>query len=492
MKLNKLFILCLGALIISNTYAATNDAESAKKRLLEPAKQKIHKAQIDLNALLKNDSNDLIIEYNVGSTVSTASGVQKRNFIASNKQAIRSAYSGAKGLTILRDYNALPLTAYRINNRDTLVQLLNDPNIKAVYPNRINTTNTRESLPLIHQPQTVQNGFTGAGTSVVVVDTGVNYRHADFGNCTGTNTPLGATVREGDRLPDDTCRVSRAFDLAPDDGALDDDGHGTNVAAIVAQVAPQTKIIGIDVFRTVTSWTGEIQRGAADTDSIAAINWAVNNAQTHNIKAINLSLGTPGRSYNSICENSYTTPFANARAAGIVPVVASGNDNFSNGISSPACTAGAVSVGAVYDVDRENGLTWGPVGNQCTDRIIRADQISCFSNSGRLLTLLAPGALITAGGHTLGGTSQAAPHVAGAIALLRANDVRPLDANGHIANDAETIDQTIARLQDNGVEITDTRNGLNFRRIDLQAATRTLGFLPPPQQAPVVVPRRIS
>nr|WP_174506147.1 S8 family serine peptidase [Acinetobacter sp. Marseille-Q1620] len=489
MKLNKLFILCLGALIVSNTYAATNDAESAKKRLLEPAKQKIHKAQIDLNALLKNDSNDLIIEYNVGSTASTASGVQKRSFIASNKQAIRSAYSGARGLTILRDYNGLPLTAYRINNRDTLVQLLNDPNIKAVYPNRINTTNTRESLPLINQPQAVQNGFTGAATSVVVVDTGVNYRHADFGNCTGTNIPLGATVREGDRLPDDTCRVIRAFDIAPDDGSLDDEGHGSNVSSIVSQVASETKIIGLDVFR-YNAFTRK--NGAADVDIIAAVNWAINNAQTYNIKAINLSLGTPGESHNSICENSYTTPFANARAAGIVPVVASGNDNFSNGISSPACTAGAVSVGAVYDADLAHGLTWGPVGNQCTDRTIRAGQIGCFSNSGRLLTLLAPGALITAGGYTQGGTSQAAPHVAGAIALLRANNVRPLDANGRIANNAETIDQTIARLQDTGVEITDTRNNRNFRRIDLQAATRTLGFLPPPQQAPVVVPRRIS
>lgn len=45
--------------------------------------------------------------------------------------------------------------------------------------------------------------------------------------------------------------------------------------------------------------------------------------------------------------------------------------------------------------------------------------------------------MITAGGYTMGGTSQATPHVAGAIALLRANSVSP----------TESIDQTISRLK---------------------------------------------
>ena len=53
--------------------------------------------------------------------------------------------------------------------------------------------------------------------------------------------------------PSSTCRVVYSFDSAPDDGTLDDDGHGSNVSAIVSKVATKTKIIGIDVFRKVRS-----------------------------------------------------------------------------------------------------------------------------------------------------------------------------------------------------------------------------------------------
>ncbi|SSU64788.1 alkaline protease [Acinetobacter baumannii] len=124
--------------------------------------------------------------------------------------------------------------------------------------------------------------------------------------------------------------------------------------------------------------------------------------------------------------------------------------------------AGAVRVGAVYD-SNIGGVSWGnPV--KCSDPTTAADKVACFSNGGSLVTLLAPGAMITAGGYTMGGTSQATPHVAGAIALLRANSVSP----------TESIDQTISRLKATGKPITDSRTGLVFPRIDLLAATNGL------------------
>ncbi|ARD27645.1 peptidase S8 [Acinetobacter lactucae] len=445
MQSKTLLLLGLSTILSTTAFALPLDSKGAKQQLNQAAKQKVLQGKIDLDALVTNESNDLIVEYNIPS-VSVPSGLERRSYIATNKKNIQARFNRAGGIQVLRDYNNLPLAFYRISNREALVSLLNDPNVKAVYPNRINRTTTNESLPLINQPQANTNGFTGEGSSVAVIDTGVNYLHSDFG-CTAVNTPSN------------TCRVAYSFDSAPDDSTLDDDGHGSNVSGIVSKVASKTKIIGIDVFRKVRS-QGKWVSTAYDSDILAGINWAVNNAQTYNIKAVNLSLGVPGVKYTSECSNSsYATAFANARAAGVVPVVASGNDAFSDGISSPACVAGAVRVGAVYDSNL-GGLSW----SNCTDTTTAADKVTCFSNGGKLVTLLAPGALITAGGYTMGGTSQAAPHVAGTFALLRANSVSP----------AETIDQTISRLKTTGKPVTDSRTGLVFPRIDLLAATNGL------------------
>ncbi|OIG53402.1 S8 family peptidase [Acinetobacter nosocomialis] len=440
MQSKTLFLLGLCTILSTTASAVPLDAKGAKQQLNQAAKQKVFQGKINLDALVTNESNDLIVEYNIPSE-SVATGLDRRNYIAANKKNIQSRFNRGVGVQVLRDYNNLPIAFYRISNKEALVDLLNDPNVKAVYPNRINQATTMESLPLINQPQANTKGFNGTGSSVAVLDTGVNYLHSDFG-CTAVNSPSS------------TCRVVYAFDSAPDDGSLDDNGHGSNVSAIVSKVATKTKIIGIDVFRSGSAY---------DSDILAGINWAVNNAKTYNIKAINLSLGIPGVKYKSECSNSsYATAFANARAAGVVPVVASGNDAFPDGISSPACVAGAVRVGAVYD-SNIGGVSWGnPV--KCSDPTTAADKVACFSNGGSLVTLLAPGAMITAGGYTMGGTSQATPHVAGAIALLRANSVTP----------TETIDQTINRLKTTGKPITDSRTGLVFPRIDLLAATNGL------------------
>ncbi|MGK8802983.1 S8 family peptidase [Acinetobacter seifertii] len=440
MQSKTLLLLGISTILSTTAFALPLDSKGAKQQLNQAAKQKVSQGKIDLDALVTNESNDLIVEYNIP-TESVASGLERRSYIASNKKNLQSRFNRGVGVQVLRDYNNLPLAFYRVSNREALVDLLNDPNVKAVYPNRINQPTTMESLPLINQPQANTKGFNGTGSSVAVLDTGVNYLHSDFG-CTAVNSPSS------------TCRVVYSFDSAPDDGALDDNGHGSNVSAIVSKVASKTKIIGIDVFRSDSAY---------DSDILAGINWAVNNAKTYNIKAINLSLGVPGVKFTSECSNSsYATAFANARAAGVVPVVASGNDAFPDGISSPACVAGAVRVGAVYD-SNIGRASWGnPL--KCTDSTTAADKVACFSNGGSLVTLLAPGAMITAGGYTMGGTSQATPHVAGAIALLRANSVTP----------TETIDQTINRLKTTGKPITDPRTRLVFPRIDLLAATNGL------------------
>jgi subtilisin family serine protease len=264
--------------------------------------------------------------------------------------------------------------------------------------------------------------------------------------------------------------VVEVRDFAKDDGALDDNGHGTNVAGIVRAVAPDTRILAFDVFDG-DQWT----EPAID----AAIDEVMHRkAEGLNVVAMNLSLGVLLSASRTACTdglgggpNAFAALFAQARAAGIIPVVAAGNDApLAEGIGFPACTQGAISVGAVYDAD--SGLQ---PGNWCLDPTTRADAITCFSQRGPNLTLFAPGAVIDAAGVEESGTSQASPHVAGAVAVLAA--ARP----GVSAAEIE------AALASTGPLVP---GGGGKHRLDVEAAVarvRALEAVPPVATVPEVV-----
>ena len=363
-------------------------------------------------------------------------------------------FARASGVTILQDYSVLPMSLVRFRSERALLRALNDAEVAGIGANEREQPTLAQSLPLIRQPQAAAAGFTGASTAVAVLDTGVDYTRSAFGSCTAPNTPVG------------TCKVVVAQDFAPDDGSLDDNGHGTNVAGIVVGVAPSTKILALDVFGPGGS--------GSDSNIVAAINFTIANQPTFNIRAMNLSLGQHQNYNTTSCSagsNPYVTAFANARAVMIMPVVAAGNDAFTagnvfhNGISNPGCTPGAMSVGAVYD-GNNGGLIWGTAPDTCTDATSAADQITCFSQSADFLTVLAPGAMITAAGITEGGTSQATPHVAGAVAVLAA------------ANPTATLDTITSAIANSGPAILDARNGVTKHRFDLPDAITAVGAAP--------------
>ena len=334
---------------------------------------------------------------------------------------------------VLKDYRHLPVNFVRIRSRKALDRLLAQPGVVGVFENRVEQKMLAQSLPLIGQPQVAAQGNLGAGTAVAVLDTGVDYTQAAFGACTSPGVPS-------------SCKVVYAQDFAPDDGKLDADGHGTNVAAIVAGVAPGTKIIALDVFGA----TGT----ASASDILSAYSWVIANKAAYNIVAMNLSLGG-GRNTAAVTSGAYNAAVAQARAAGILTVAAAGNDGYADSLSQPAAVAGVLSVGAVYDSSMGT-KNWGGDA-RCSDAASAADRVTCFSNSASFLTLLAPGSQILAAGITQGGTSQAAPHVAGAVAVLRA------------AFPNESLDQTVARLT-NGVTVTDSRNDIAKPRLNLPMA----------------------
>jgi subtilisin family serine protease len=232
-------------------------------------------------------------------------------------------------------------------------------------------------------------------------------------------------------------------------------------------MAPGANLAAVKVFDS----TGSGTFGAV----AAGIDWCRTNAATFGISVINMSLGDSGSYTSTTCPviGTVNTAILNAYNANITPVASSGNDGYTNGISFPACMAQVVSVGATYD-DNVGSQTWCTqvINNvctaTCTDSTTQADKVVCLTNRSADLDLLAPGAVITSSASTQGtscgapsgglddcsGTSMAAPHVAGAAALIKHR------------NPLLTPAQVKAILKNSGELIADSSTGLTFPRLD--------------------------
>lgn len=288
--------------------------------------------------------------------------------------------------------------------QEGLEKLMKDPRINYVYFNRLADIQLQQSLPLINAT-TVWNSlnYTGRGQTVCVIDTGINWSHPDLGGCKGSG-----------------CKVLDGYDYYNNDtNPMDDHGHGTYIAGIVAAkggingTAPDAKLIAMKVC-------GPSGMGCP-TDAISnAITWCINNRTIYNISVISISLGN-NQSYENTtdCPVELINDINNAYLSNISVVIASGNYGFTNGTAWPSCRGNTTSVGNVYDTNI--GPYHSYVAN-CTDTTTQTDKIVCSSNRGKNLDLFAPGCYITStdlSGYGIGcGTSSAAPHVSGTIALM--------------------------------------------------------------------------
>lgn len=394
-----------------------NDYSGPRSMIVELDASKIHKRSDKMRARRKVPQDDKAIRR-----------YKSREFA---KLAFSFADQAKRvGVKVERGFKNLPIVAVHIENEKQINRLERLDGVVSVHENLEFVPMLAESLPQIGQPPAVAAGATGRGTSVAVLDTGVDYTDPAFGACTAPGQPAG-------------CRVGFATEFAIPDGALDDDGHGTNVAGIVLGTAPETNILALDVFEASPDGPVTNVIGIA-----AAIDFLIDTKFLFNTVAMNLSLGTDDMGARGRCLSPVDAVFAEAQAVGIMPIVASGNDAQANLISVPACSPFAVSVGAVDE----------------------ADAVADFSNSGTSLDLLAPGTDITAAGLTLSGTSMATPHVAGAFAAV--TGFRS-DLNQY---------QVLQALKDTGVPITDPRQGRTTPRIQLDAAINWSPFfvLPAP------------
>jgi len=261
---------------------------------------------------------------------------------------------------------------------------------------------------------------------VAVIDTGVNLTHQDLqGNLWRNPNPTfgdigGASFVGGGQSGNPT----------------DDNGHGTHVAGIIGAVGNN----GLNI--TGVAWRVQIMAvkvfPATGSGSVSDIARGVNYAIQNGAHIINASYGALGNSGFSQTELEAITA---ARNAGILFVAAAGNSSANMDISRffPANHA------------LDNIVTVGNSG--------RRDELAQSSNFGSAVDIFAPGTEIVSLSHandtgrrTLSGTSMAAPHVSGALALLKAQ--YPGDTYRQLINrllqGADRIDGLAGRAQTGG------------------------------------------
>ncbi|MEL6929271.1 MAG: S8 family serine peptidase, partial [Cyanobacteria bacterium J06600_6] len=282
-------------------------------------------------------------------------------------------------------------------------------------------------------------GIDGSGFSIAVIDTGLDTDH---------------------RLIADNYVAGYDF-IDGDDDPTNQERHGTHVTGILGStdetigVAPDVGLISLRALN---------REGEGSLDKIAdALEWVLDNRTEYNITAVNLSLG--GGFFDSESEldqsslaaesNRLRRNIQNLETAGVTVVAAAGNNYFRNesqnsrqNLAFPAI-ASTIAVGAVWRDGLESTTYWQ---DGSIDYSTGADRITGFSQ--RLdaeNVIFAPGAIITSTipGGGIGesaGTSEATPHVAGAVALMQEAALEfgdrlltPTEVNDILRTTADTI-----------------------------------------------------
>jgi len=303
-----------------------------------------------------------------------------------------------------------------------LEALRNDPNVLYVEPDKI-VKAYAQTLPTginrveadINSTASIDNINNPLDVDIAIIDSGIDLDHPDlnifkFINCPAKVTGIKVTAKctEGDI------------------GAEDSNGHGTHVAGTAAAIDNNSGVVGVAPGARL--WAFKVLNDAGEghtSQVIASIDFITSNASQ--IEVVNMSLGGSGTNF------SLDSAISNSVAAGIVYVVAAGNEQVDVSTVSPAGNPDVITVSALSDWDGQpGGLGSGSVTfnnpdgtHLCTENV--DDSFACFSNYGTGVDIMAPGIAIRStciGGGTclMYGTSMSSPHVAGAAAIYKLNN----------------------------------------------------------------------
>lgn len=318
-----------------------------------------------------------------GTSLSTAQRTSVRRALTAIQNGLRRSIAALGGRILGQYQDAYNGIKVRVNLRQ-VSRLAALPGVKAVHALQIFTMDNTNSVPYIGAPLVWQDyGYTGLGVKIAVIDSGIDYYHADFG---GSGKASDYAAADPTTLADGgfpTAKVAGGFDFAgdgydatgdngspipaPDPDPLDCGpakggiGHGTHVSATAAGegvLADGSTFTGPYNASTISSHSWKVGPGVAPQATLYAYKVfgcqgstdltvdAINAAVAAGVDVINMSLGSP------LGEPSPDDPSSvasdNAVKAGVVVVASAGNSGHNAYVhGSPAAATGVISAAAL-------------------------------------------------------------------------------------------------------------------------------------------------
>ena len=405
------FLILLLTFSLLGAYRSAHAGEAVWQELAPKANKVDGSLQVILDNSAPGDMLTVIVTLNAQADLSRISGANRAARLRDVIQALQATANGTQGrLTgLLNTYRSqglvdsfTPLWVFNGFSVTATVEVINslaqDPDVYSITPDNIQIVPTygtpEANISLVNAPALWNQGYTGQGVVVASMDSGVDVSHPD----------LSSRWRGGSNSwYDPYGQHSTPIDLS---------GHGTWTTGIMVGgdsggtsigVAPGAQWIAVKIFND--------QGGSTATAIHQGFQWLLDPDGNPNTTDAPQVVNNSWTYANPGCYLDFEPDLESLRAAGILPVFAAGNGGpYNNTSYSPSNNPAAFAVGAVDNNDQI--YAYSSRGSS-----------ACGGSTGPFPEMVAPGVNVRTTDRyglytTATGTSLAAPHIAGGLALL--------------------------------------------------------------------------